>query len=537
MNKRFLGKYPWKSGLATLFCLLCCCTSVFSQKPLNPPKDLGPKSMVELVWADSVVAINDQTQTRTFYGNVIFKHKGVKLGCNMAVQNVSTNMIEAYGKVIINQGDTLIITGDTLFYEGNTRLSRILGRTVVLKDRKVNLTTRRMNYDLNSSQAHYPVPGVILQDSSRLSSNTGYYNTQTKLFRYFGDVEIKDKDFLLCTDSLDYNSNTRQAYFLSPTTIFSKDGTLTAYKGSYNTQTKKSFFQGRAKVTNETYSLEADTLDFDNRTESGLALGNVVFISFEDSVKIVGDKGERFGESGLTRVDGSAVVQQISGKDTLFLSGDTLFAFEDPEPEIQKDSSRTKKKISELIARGHVKVFRHDFQSISDSLIYRMKDSLIVFTRDPVLWNRENQLEGDTIRIYLKNNRISSMSLHVNSFVIAVDTVRNFNQIKGRDIEAIFDKDAAIELIKVDGNGESIYYALDDKNKMIGLNRVECSRMRLRFREKKVRQISFIGTPESRLIPPAEIGSAESRLENFDWKIDRKPDRKAVMGSKDAFFN
>jgi lipopolysaccharide export system protein LptA len=514
-------------------------TDLFAQKPLNPPKDLGPKSQVDLVNADSLVGQNELT--RTFYGNVIFRHRGVLLGCQLAIQNIATNMIEAYGKVIINQGDTLTITGDTLFYEGNTRLARIYGRSVVLRDRKkVTLRTTMLNYNLNNSQAHYPVPGNIVQDSSRLSSNEGYYNTKTKLFKYYGDVEIKNPDFLLCTDSLDYDSNTRQAYFNSPTTIKSKDGDLVANKGTYNTKTKKSFFQGRAKVVNPTYSLEGDTLNFDNETESGLAIGNVSFVSFEDSVRIFGNRGQRFGDIGLTKVMGSAVVEQVSGKDTLFMSGDTLYAYElkDSLNTTKKTGQKTdkKKQLKELIAKGNVKVFRHDFQSISDSLTYKISDSMIVFITEPVLWSRENQLEADTIRIFLKDNRLSSMKLYDNSFVIAVDTVKNFNQIKGRDIEAIFDKQSALQLIKVDGNGESIYFALDDKNKMIGLNRVECSKMRLRFGDKKVKQISFLGNPESRLIPPKEIGTEESKLEDFLWKIDKTPSKKSVIGSKFAYF-
>lgn len=513
----------------------------FGQKPLNPPKDLGPQSQVELLSTDSLNA-DEINHTRTFYRNVIFRHRGVLLGCQMAVQNTLTNVIEAYGKIIINQGDTLTITGDTLFYEGNTRLARIYGKSVVLRDKKVTLRTTKMNYNLNNSQVYYPVYGTIMQDSSKLSSNEGYYNSRTKLFKYYGDVEILNKDFLICTDSLDYDSNTKLAYFNSPTVIKSKDGDLKANRGTYNIKTKKSVFQGRAMVVNESYTLEADTLNFDNQTESGLALGNVVFHSFEDSVKILGNKGERFGDIGMTKIMGSAVVEQITGRDTLYMSADTLYAYELKDslataPKTGAKKNDKKKEIKDLIAKGNVKVFRNDFQSISDSLTYKVTDSMIVFTSDPVLWSKENQLEADTIRIYLKNNRLSSMKLFVNSFVVAVDTVRNFNQIKGRDIEALFDDQSALNLINVEGNGESIYFALDDKNKMIGLNRVECSKMRLRFRDRKVKQISFLGNPESKLIPPKEVGTNESKLDDFTWKIDQKPNKKMVLGSRSDYFN
>jgi lipopolysaccharide assembly outer membrane protein LptD (OstA) len=177
---------------------------LWAQKPLNPPKPKGPTSQVELINSDSVAFLNQATfQQRRFFGNVSFRHKGVVLSCQTAVQNVTTNQIEAFGKVRIIQGDTLTITGDTLYYDGNSRFSRILGRKVVLKDRQVVLTTRQINYDLPISTAYFPQKGVIVQDSSILTSDRGQYNTETKVFQYRGNVEIKNPSVLICTDTLD----------------------------------------------------------------------------------------------------------------------------------------------------------------------------------------------------------------------------------------------------------------------------------------------------------------------------------------------
>lgn len=108
----------------------------------------------------------------------------------------------------------------------------------------------------------------------------------------------------------------------------------------------------------------------------------------------------------------------------------------------------------------------------------------------------------------------------------------NFNQIKGRKINAFFGNNAQLEIIKVDGNGESLYFALDDKNKMIGLNKVECSQMRFNFEDKKIKQIAFSGNPESMLIPPNEILKDDLKLSKFEWKKDRKPTLESTKGIK-----
>jgi lipopolysaccharide assembly outer membrane protein LptD (OstA) len=533
---------------------------LMAQKPLNPIKDTGPKSMIELIRADSLVGDNSQLKSQTFMGNVIFRHRGVLLGCSKAVHNLSSNFIEAYGKIVINQGDTLTIVGDTLLYDGNTRQAIVQGKSVILRDKKITLRTTKINYDLNRSQAYYPVYGSIVQDSSKLSSAAGYYNTNTKFFQYVGDVEILNPSYTLCTDSLDYDTYTKQAFFKTFTTLKSKDGDLSAYKGKYNLKTKQSFFQGRAKVTNVSYSLEADTLSFDNTSTSGKAVGNVVFISFVDSLKIIGNKGLRMGETGITKIMGETVTERISGADTLYIAADTLWVFEkkeqilspsktdetkpvvnsksnstqkpDPSKPLSANKNPKKKEAEKIIADGKVKIFRKDFQSISDSLLYNLKDSMIYFFQKPILWSTDNQLEADTIHISLKNNKLHLLKLLQNSFVIASDTIRNFNQIKGRKIDAIFAENGLMKTIKVEGNGESIYFALDEKNKIIGLNKVQCSSMQFNFAKKKIKQIVFKGEPESMLIPPREILNEDLKLEHFEWKIAIKPTLNQVLGPK-----
>ena len=185
MNHKTSFSLKEKASFFTILGLLLLANSaqIFAQKPLNPIKDNGPKSMIELVRADSLVGENSLSRTQTFLGNVIFIHRGVKLGCQKAIHNQSSNFIEAYGKIVINQGDTLTIVGDTLLYDGNLRFAKVYGKQVILRDKKVTLRTTKMHYDLNRDQAYYPVPGVLNQDSSRLSSKEGYYNTRTKYFR------------------------------------------------------------------------------------------------------------------------------------------------------------------------------------------------------------------------------------------------------------------------------------------------------------------------------------------------------------------
>lgn len=523
--------------LFVLLLLFVSAASFGQGKPLNPVRDTGPKSEVKLVRADSLVGINNELTIIRFYGNVIFKHRGATLYCNIAVQNSTNNLIEAYGKVKINQGDTLTITGDTLYYDGNTRFARVLGKKVVLTDDDVTVASRRMNYDLNASKAFYTSRGTIRQDSSVLKSDIGTYNTQTKLFNYEGNVTINNPKYDLKTEKLDYDSNTKIATFLTETEVVSEDGTVNASSGTYNLETEQTNFQGRSTLVNDDYTLVADTLFFNRGSDSGLAIGRVKFTSKKDNLSINGDRIVRDGATGLTQVTGNSILKNFEQSDTLYMAADTMYAYEYlnaelPADTVKTDSVKSQKKLKLLIADGNVKVFRTDFQSLTDSLRYDMKDSTITFFRNPILWSNENQLLADTIVAYLRNDKIKSLDLKSSSFVISKDTVQNFNQIKGRQIQALFDDSTAIEKVYVDGNGESIYFAVDEKNKLIGLNRVMCSKMALSFNQTKVKKIVFMGSPESKLIPPNEIGASDIKLSNFVWRIDEKPSKESIIGSK-----
>ncbi len=526
------------SVLKYILILLAICLIpglINAQKPLNPIKDNGPKTKIELIKADSLVGENSIASVQTFLGNVIFRHNGVLLGCQKAVHNLSSNYIEAYGKVVINQGDTLTIVGDTLYYDGNQRFARVLGKSVILRDKKVTLKTTKINYDLNTAQSYYPVPGFLQQDSTSLSSKQGYYNTRTKVFNYIGDVEIISPTYVICTDSLDYNATTKLAIFKTFTTLKSKNGNLTTYKGRYNIRTKESYFQGRARVNNIDFSLEGDTLNYDNINDKGSALGNVIFTSYKDSLISTGNKAYRSGETGLTKLSGNTYTERETATDTLFLKADTLWIYEIPKAQKKTTKAEpSKDDLIKIIAKTAVKVFKSDFQSVSDSLFYDYVVDKIGFYQKPVLWNIDNQLEADTIRITLKNEGLDRMHMTNDCFVIQKDTIGNYNQIKGRKLMAIFGENATMETIDVEGNGESNFFALDERNKIIGLNKVQCGSMIFHFDRKTIDNIVFKSKPESLLIPPNEVTKEDLYLEKFEWKDKLRPKKKDFTSSPQA---
>ncbi|MBD2703253.1 hypothetical protein IC229_21590 [Spirosoma sp. BT702] len=574
---RLISSFTALILLSFLFVL----TPALAQVPTPSPARPATNDKVELLpGADSLVGINVPGQVvRKIYNNVRFRQKGMLLYCDLAIQNVTTNVIEAYGHVRMLQGDTISVRGDTLFYYGNTRQANGRGH-VVMRDRKMTLTTSQLDYDMLSGIAHYPKPGRIVDKENILTSREGYYDTHTKLFTFRQNVRLVNPKGTLTADSLLYNSLTRIATFQGPTRITNKDGILTAVAGDYNTVTGISNFQRRATVETPKYQLTGDSLYYDNVSELGVAKGNVVMVAKDKKAVITGEHVRYNGKIGISRVTGRPVAKSLANEttnDTLYMRADTLFSFDNKVTNTRR-----------FLGQKNVFVYKSDLQSKCDSLIYDTADSTIYFYKKPIVWSQNKyQMEADSIRALMKNNRINTLFMKTKSFVISLDTLKNFNQIKGRTITAYFEtkiisttatsasatqvskqvsgtainakngsvfatnsvpkgvlenkvsspksttalarEQTSLDRVIVDGNGQSIYYAVDDKNKMIGLNHVECSRMNIDFNDNKVGQIRFYGTPDSQLIPPKEITSENEQLDGFRWRDAEKPTKGQVL--------
>jgi len=485
----------------------------------------SPDTVELLPGADSLtISTENGVEIRRVVNNVRFRHKGSMLYCDLAIQNVGSNLIQAFGHVKVVQGDTITVTGDTLLYYGDTRFAIVSGKKAVLTDEKRTLTSKKLEYDMANGLAYYRLPGRTVDSANVLTSKEGVYNTRTKVFDYYGNVKLVNKKYVLTTDTLIYNSITKWSYFNGPTKIVNDDGTLVAKRGQYNTVTEESSFSTRTMVENESYTLTGDSLFYDSQKQLGLAKGNVEIFAKEDKTLLTGDEGIYRGLEGFSKVFGHALVKSVVSEDTLYIRADTLYSIQN-----KLDSTR------KLIGDRNVYIFKSDFQGRCDSVLYNTADSTVFFFQEPILWGSNYQMEADSISAFLVNNKIDRMLLRSNSFVISEDTlIAQYNQVKGRTINAYFNEESNLKRVFVDGNGQSAYYAMGEDGKLIGLNRVECGKMNLQFAANRVNRIAFLGQPIGSLIPPQNIKAPQRQLEGFNWRIGEKPTLKQTMWAEEA---
>ena len=453
---------------------------------------------------------------RKLIGNVVFTHESTIIHCDSSYQYTKDNRLEAFGHVHIKDGDSVTITSKKLIYDGGTRQAK-LRENVVYKNRGRTLYTDILDYDLIQKIADFRNHGKLIDEENTLTSDNGRFFSQINYAIFYKDVKLVSPTYDLEADTLEYSTTTKIAITKGPTNIITDDNTTVhAQGGEFKTEVDVTIFEEGVIETKE-YILEGDELFLDDATKFYTAIGNVKLTSKNEDVVIIGEKGIYDQSSGRSRIFGNPVMKKLMELDTFFLAADTLVAL---ESEIEEDKR--------ILAYYNVKLFKSNLQGKCDSMSYFMSDSMIVMYDNPILWNHKSQIEADSIDLFLVNDVIDKMKMRKSSFLASEDTLGQFNQVKGRNMTAYFQKGAISEM-DINGNGESLYYALEGDSIMIGMNKILCGDMKIKFKNGDPSTISFYNQPEAQLIPPHELSPDKMKLEGFVWRKAEKPTLEDVV--------
>ncbi len=437
--------------------------------------------------------------------------------CDSAYLYQETNSLDAFGKIRIMQGDSINLTGDFLNYNGNTRQAKVTGK-VVMTDKDLVLQTKILNYNMNAESAEYFDGGKITDKQNVLTSNSGYYFSRDKMVFFKDSVKLTNPKYYILADTLKYQTVTKVAIFEGPTHIYSTGSDSTQIyceRGWYNTITEKSVFTMNPVITSKENILAGDSLVYDNKTTVGLAYNNVSITDTIQKLIIAGDYGFSDNRNQVALVTKNALLTKIFETDSLFLHADTLYASQDTLTGERKWS-----------AYHGVRIFKSDLQGKCDSMVYKSSDSTLNFYTDPVIWSEANQLTATYINMQMAYSKISELRLINSAFITSKEDSVRFNQIKGRDMFGYF-TDNKLNSIRVEGNGQSVYYARNSKKQFTGVNRADCSDMLIVMKENKIKSITLINKPDATLYPISELSPQELKLKGFKWRESERPVDKA----------
>jgi lipopolysaccharide export system protein LptA len=497
--------------------LLLPVTVIYGQ---NPTTKHVTKRTINVVHADYEDLIADPVTKKDvahLVGSVELQDKdqGIKMWCDSAHFFGDKNQLIAFSKVHISQNDTLNLFGDYLFYNGIEKSAFVKGN-VELINKDTHLYTDSIHYDVRNRIARYTNRGKIINVENTLTSIIGVYYASEDLFHFKDSVKVVNPDYVMTADTMDYNTISKIAYFTGPTELKGDSLYLYCEKGWYDTQKEITSVWKNAMIDNKKQIIHGDSLYFNDITGYGESFRNVIIEDTLNKIAIEGNYAWYYKDPEKFLVTDKAVFIQISDKDSLFLHADTITA----KTIFAKDFPKGYR----LMRAFHdCRIFSQKLQARCDSLVYSFQDSVIRLYREPIIWAEENQLTADSMSVFTKNQKTDRLELYNTAFIISqVDTVR-FNQTKGRSLIGYF-KDNEIYKIDIKGNGEVVYYLLDEEM-VAGIDQSKCADIQVLLENGKPSEIYEFENPEGVINPPLPIKAI--RLEGFKWHDNLRPKKKA----------
>ena len=436
-------------------------------------------------------------------GDVCFRHDSSYMYCDSAYFFEQTNSLEAFSNVRMEQGDTLFVYGDYLFYDGNTQVA-YLRENVRMENGQVTLFTDSLNYERIPNIGYYFEGGLIVDSLNQLSSFYGQYSPETKLAVFNDSVQVENPDFTLYSDTLHYDTESKVATILGPSVIVSDSGTIHTSRGWYDTVNNTSLLLDQSQVESGEKILIGDSIFYNRDTGMGEVYGNMSLIDTAQHVTLQGEYGYYNEQTGYAFATDSARFLEYSQGDTLFLHADTLQM-------VTVDSV-----YREIKAYYGVRFYRIDMQGVCDSMQFNTRDSVLYMYTEPVLWNEQYQLYGDTIAIYMNDSTIEYA--HVIQFAFAAQHVDSsyYNQLKGNDLKAYFEGQA-VHQIDVAGNAESIFYPLEKDGAKVGMNETKSGFLTIWVKDNKLDKLKIWPSPVGTMTPIPDLKPDQKMLKDFYW--------------------
>ena len=493
--------------LLSILCLFGFCLVAQVQPRRNTAQPA--KSKVYLLHSDVLKRSKDNPDptAQILVGDVVFRHDSIYMYCDSACFYEKTNSLEAFDNVKMVQGDTLFLYGDYLFYDGNMQIAQIRNN-VRMENRTTTLTTDSLNYDRVANLGYFFDGGTLMDEENVLTSDWGEYSPATKESVFNYEVKLVNPKFVLTSDTLRYNTATKIASIVGPSDIDSEENHIYSELGYYYTQQGQAELLNRSVLSNGGKNLTGDSLFYDRNKGFGEAFRHVEFVDTIGKNMLVGDYCFYDQLNSYAFATDKAMAVDFSQGDSLYIHADTL--------QMYTFNFNTDSVIREARAFHKVRFYRTDVQGVCDSLVFSSKDSCLTMYRDPILWNKNQQLLGEQIMVYMNDSTIDWA--HIENQALSVERIDsvNYNQVTGKEMKAFF-QGGEMRQVDVIGSVRLVYYPMERDSTLIGMNISETSQLNMFLENRKLKKMIMSPKSNGTLYPMSQLPADKMKLDNFAW--------------------
>jgi len=449
-----------------------------------------------------------------------FEHQGADLFCDAAIFYQQENKLRAVGNIRLVQGDSIQMTSKRIDYDGNTKLAKARDK-VILRNASMTLMTDTLYLDREAQEAYYNTSGTIIDSTNVLNSKIGTYFMATKKYQFIDSVNIQNPEYTVDSKRLDYYTTSKNAYMYGPSTIIGKTYTFYFERGFYDTNIERGYGIKNTRIDYNNRIIEGDSVYFDKASAFASATNNIKVTDTINKGVVRAHYAEVFRQKDSVFATKRAVAINLVEKDSMYIHGDTLMITGKPEERV-------------LRAFRNSKFYKTDLSGKCDSIHFTQNTGITQLIKEPILWNKQNQMTGDSIHLVsnMETEKLDSLKVINNAFVIAYDSIgkEGYNQAKGKDLFGKFEENQlrTIDLVK---NTEVIYYMYNDDDEFIGINKTICSAIRMTMGADDIEEIIFYTNPDGTIFPDSELPKNSRKLRGFIWRGDER------INSKEEIFD
>jgi len=307
-----------------------------------------------------------------------------------------------------------------------------------------------------------------------------------------------------------------------PTTITGKDYVAYGERGFYDSKIEQGYFMDRARIDYDNKILTGDSLYFNKFKSFASGTNNIIIRDTINKTLVKGHYGEVYKAQDSMYITKKAIVisEVEKGKDSLYIHAKRIMV-----------TGKTGARI--IRAYPNARIFRTDMQGKCDSIHSSQLTGLTKLIGNPVVWSGKSQMTGDHIHILAntQTEKLDSLKVFDNAFLIEKDSLgTGFNQVKGKILKGKFQENK-LNNVNLYQNTEVIYYAYNDQQQLVGINKSKCSQIRVNFDEnQQISEVIFYTNVDGSIYPEDKISKKELLFANFNWRGDE------MIQSKEDIF-
>ncbi|HEY6906084.1 MAG TPA: OstA-like protein [Ignavibacteriaceae bacterium] len=440
------------------------------------------------------------------------------------------------------QGEMITVVGDSLVgrITGGETTREVYGNVVLTQGNVVITCSKAIQY-ISRNDAELIGDVIVKQDSMTIKTPRGFYYGNERRAESSAGVQLDDKKVILTADSGEYFFNDDKAVFRSRVTLYDTASTMTSQKLTYFKNEDRAIAMGNVKIVQKDNIIDADTLEHFRKTRITFANSRVRIENRNNRVQIFGEHLMDYAQDFHTIIDKSPLLIQIDTvrtrrPDSLIVNNDSTEIKFDTLIIKSKSMESWRDTINRFEAQDSVKIWRGNFASLNDYSLYKKgEEEIITYRRkegdmQPVLWNEETQLTGDSVAIFLKDNVVQALDVTKSAFVLSPnENYRDrFNQISGDKLIMYFDS-GDISRVEVKGSVYNVYYMYTDEQKPNGLTQSSAESAAINFKDKKISEVRLYGSPKSDYYPENMVGGKERTFELPRFKLISNRPRKTDL--------